>query len=72
MPRYPEPIHSNVVQAEGLGHKVVSQGCGLFRCTQCDTRDYLDNESGILPGRFAEKCSPWSALMGKRTGEMED
>ncbi len=40
----PEPIAQRFKRAEAHGHKLVSQGCALFRCTQCNLRGYLDDD----------------------------
>lgn len=51
---YPPHIQANVDDAERHGHKLVSQGCALFRCTRCNLHGYLDNDE---PGSvFRRSC----------------
>lgn len=39
---YPARVQANVNAVVRMGHKVVSQGCAMFRCTRCNTHGFLD------------------------------
>jgi hypothetical protein len=52
--RLPKKIKDNVDAAESRGHKLVSQGCALFRCTGCDRTAFMDGET--TASAFWEEC----------------
>lgn len=54
--RYPSYVQPNVNAAESMGHEVVSQGSGMFRCTRCTVRGYLDE--GADTRLTGTKCAP--------------
>lgn len=49
--RLPKHIKANVDAAERMGHKLVSQGCAMFRCTGCDAKGYMD-----IPHQMMQEC----------------
>jgi hypothetical protein len=55
MPKYPAHIQAQVDAAERMGHKLVSLGCALFRCTLCNVKRFLDEEAAALT---RDKCKP--------------
>jgi hypothetical protein len=55
MPKYPAHIQAQVDAAERMGHKLVSQGCALFRCTLCNGKAFLDEEASALT---CDVCRP--------------
>lgn len=50
--RLPKHIKINVQAAEAKGHKLVSQGCNLFRCTGCNQTGYMD-----IPYQLNMECA---------------
>jgi hypothetical protein len=52
--RLPKYIKVNVDAAEARGHKLVSQGCALFRCTGCDRTAFMDGST--TTSAFWEEC----------------
>lgn len=58
-PRLPEHVLQALQLAEASGHCVISRGGGgggLFKCTRCEHRTFLDG-SKILPP-FPAECQP--------------
>jgi hypothetical protein len=53
---YPRHVQGNVNAATAMGHAVVSQGCGMFRCTRCEVRGYLDE--GPDKRLIEQSCAP--------------
>lgn len=51
MARMPKYAIAFVAEAARWGHKLVSQGCGLFVCTACSRKWWIDESSG-----FREEC----------------
>lgn len=49
--RLPKFYKIQVEEAARQGHKLVSQGCALFRCTVCDQKWFLD----VQP-EFRDEC----------------
>jgi hypothetical protein len=51
--RLPAHVEKNIRIVSAYGHQVVSQGCGLFRCTGCQARGWLD----VAPeGQMVKAC----------------
>lgn len=40
--KLPKHVAHHVSTARKYGHEPVSQGCAMFRCTNCDIQDFLD------------------------------
>lgn len=55
--RLPKDILRAVRHAEDGGHRLVSHGAALFRCTQCNVREFVDPPSAFDPPRlFLKRC----------------
>lgn len=52
--RLPEPTAHFVALGRSLGHQLVSQGCGLFRCVACNVHAFMDEASTLS----WDKCKP--------------
>jgi hypothetical protein len=46
-------IRDNVRAAEANDHKIVGQGCAMFRCTECNVYGFMDTD---LPTKFRSRC----------------
>lgn len=54
MLRMPDGIAYRCKIARQNGHKLVSQGSGLFRCVQCNVTGFVDSD----PAFSSRKCAP--------------
>jgi hypothetical protein len=55
--RLPKHIKKSVDAATVKGHKLVSQGCAMFRCTGCDHAQFMDNPTEVIyRGPFSQEC----------------
>lgn len=54
---FPSNVRYCVAIAKQHGHAPVSQGMGMFRCTACDLRGFLDNPNDMRP-EWRVKCAP--------------
>ena len=52
----PSGVREAMSYAYQHGHALVSQGCTLFRCVNCDTVGFA---TSTYDSAFSSKCEPW-------------